>query len=99
MRPTVLIAARRNNANALTLEHRKWQRSEIENDMMRIVIFADLGHPRVARNRCNNKGLLSLWAIKIREGVCRRPRRQDGPVLGTLEPSKLRRVKTRRMGA
>ena len=76
VRATGGIDARRHDADRLAFEHRERRRAEVEHDVVRVVVAADLGHAHVAGDRRRDRLLRRLRAVEVGIGVRRRPGRQ-----------------------
>lgn len=81
----ICIRTWRDDANGLTLQHRKGHVAEIQHDVMRVVFPANGGDAHITHHRGGDGFFCRFGAIEIGIGVGSRPWRQQGAVLGAVE--------------
>ena len=74
----LIVHARRNDANRLPLQKRKRHGTEVQYNVVRVVVLPDLGHANIAGYRGGDELFCSLRAVQVGVGVRSRPWRYGG---------------------
>ena len=85
VRSPLSVQTRRKDADRLPFEKGKRHGTEVQHDVVRVVVLPDLGHANIAGHRGGDELLCGLGAVQVGVGVRRRPGWHGSAVLDSTE--------------